>query len=232
MCTINPQVKNIIVPGCLSLSFSFDLNKFVLHFLGESLALLICPLSLFLLDLAVSSDGPSQEEGEGTQCDSKAVAYWSGAFGWNWVIAYRSQACDKMIWMIRHRKWSWHSERVRVVRWNPLEAHYSVVFVLICLIKRIWVVSSLWVSPTKDEEEAEEGGDAWVWLYDCRRVTFGVPHLVPTSVALLEEEEWRFLWRPQQHGHLVLMRDPYLQIRRQDYSPKNTKSEQLVKSFC
>lgn len=60
---------------------------------------------------------------------------------------------------------------------------------------------------------------------------FGVPHLVPTSVALLEEEE-RFLWRSQQHGHLVLMRDPYLQERRQDYSLKTTKSEQLVKFFC
>lgn len=64
-----------------------------------------------------------------------------------------------------------------------------------------------------------------------KRLIFGVPHLFPTSVALLEEEE-RFLWWPQQHGHLVLMCDPYLQERRQDYSLKTTKSEQLVKSFC
>lgn len=60
---------------------------------------------------------------------------------------------------------------------------------------------------------------------------FAVPHLVPTSVALLEEEEGSFLWRSQQHRHLVLMRDPYLQERRNDYSPKTTKSEQLAKSF-
>lgn len=34
-------------------------------------------LSLFFSwKLAVSSDEPSQEEGEGTQCDPKAVAYW------------------------------------------------------------------------------------------------------------------------------------------------------------
>jgi len=60
---------------------------------------------------------------------------------------------------------------------------------------------------------------------------FGVSHLVPTSVALLEEEEGSFLWRSQQHRHLVLMRDPYLQERRKDYSLKTTKSEQLANSF-
>lgn len=43
---------------------------------------------------------------------------------------------------------------------SPLEIHYSVVFVLIVLSVVFLKVSSLWVPPPKDEELAEEGGDA------------------------------------------------------------------------
>lgn len=132
MCTTNPQVKNIIVSGCFSLSFSFWFEHICSPF---SLALLIFPLFFsWIWQYLLMGRLKSRE-----RAHSVIPRQWPtglGGFGWNWVIAYRSQACDKTIWMIRHRKWSWHSDRVRVGRWNPLEAHYSVVFVLICLTKK------------------------------------------------------------------------------------------------
>ena len=57
--------------------------------------------------------------------------------------------------------------------------------------------------PPQADSGAEDGEDMF-----C--VCLLVIGLVPTSVALFEEEEGCFLRRAQQHGHLILVCDSYL----------------------
>lgn len=87
---------------------------------------------------------------------------------------------------------------------GPLHCFIVVAKVKVC---RLFVGSS----GPKDKEEAEVEMFACVCMIVEGWGIFGVSYLVPTSVSFLKEEERCFLWWSQQHGHLVLMCDPYLQ---------------------
>jgi len=187
----------------VSLSFSFHLITLLVHLLSESLAPLVLPLTLsFSLgnwQYLLMSRLKRRE-----RAHSVIPRQWPTGRGnlvGIWVIAYRSRVSDKTFWMIRHRKWSWHSEEVRLTGsarlcWE-MESIRGPLQCFICFDlfhKGVWKVSSLWVPLAKDKEEAGK-----VEMLKCvcmiaeEWLIFGVSHLVPTSVALLEEESrsWR-----------------------------------------